>query len=372
MPITALPTPPSRADAANFSTRADAFLSALPTFATEANATATAANTSATNAAASATTASTQATNAAASATSAAASYDAFDDRYLGSKAANPTLDNDGAALLTGALHWNTTGAEMRVWTGTAWVAAYVSAGAYAPLASPAFTGVPTAPTAAADTNTTQAATTAFVLGQASAATPIIDGIAAIGTSLRYARADHVHPTDTSRAALASPTFTGVPAAPTAAQGTNTTQLATTAHVFAGLALQASLTGATFTGAVAGPTAAAGTNTTQLATTAFVQGVVRPSFPGNPSASFTAADTDNNTHKVASGAAQTLTLGNITAGTAFTIRFTTAWSLAVAGGLSKNGAAPAGVTTGAVAANSLITFLHEGAGVWAATGGGLS
>jgi hypothetical protein len=209
MPITALPTPPSRTDAANFNARAEAFLGALPTFATDANALATTVNTSATNAGASATTASTQATNAATSATSAAASYDAFDDRYLGSKAANPTIDNDGAALLTGALHWNTTAAEMRVWTGTAWVAAYVSAGAYAPLASPAFTGVPTAPTAAVDTNTTQAATTAFVLAQASAAAPIIDGIAAVGTSLRYARADHAHPSDTSRAPLASPQFSG-------------------------------------------------------------------------------------------------------------------------------------------------------------------
>ncbi|MBX9801822.1 MAG: hypothetical protein K2Y04_03555 [Caulobacteraceae bacterium] len=37
MPITSLPTPPSRTDAANFNARADAFLGALPTFATEAN-----------------------------------------------------------------------------------------------------------------------------------------------------------------------------------------------------------------------------------------------------------------------------------------------------------------------------------------------
>ncbi len=65
---------------------------------------------------------------------------------------------------------------------------------------------------------------------------PLIDGTAAVGTSLLYARQDHVHPTDTSRAALAGPTFTGVPAAPTAAPGTNTTQLATTAFVAASFA----------------------------------------------------------------------------------------------------------------------------------------
>lgn len=70
-----------------------------------------------------------------------------------------------------------------------------------APLASPALTGTPTTTTATVDTNTTQIASTAFVLGQANTATtPIVDGTATIGTSTRYARADHIHPTDTSRA----------------------------------------------------------------------------------------------------------------------------------------------------------------------------
>ena len=98
-------------------------------------------------------------------------------------------------------------------------------------LASPTFTGTPAAPTAALDTNTTQLATTAFVVGQASGTTPAMDSVAAVGTSLRYARADHVHPSDTTKANLASPTFTGTPAAPTATVDTSTTQLATTAFV---------------------------------------------------------------------------------------------------------------------------------------------
>lgn len=173
--ISALPTPPSRSDdPETFSTKADAFLGALPTFRTEANAQAayndgvatavtasqTAAATSATNAATSAsnaaasattasghaTTASTQATNAAASATAAAASYDSFDDRYLGPKATNPTLDNDGNALLTGAIYWNTAVNEMRVWSGSAWVATYVPAGGYAALTGATFTGAISAP----------------------------------------------------------------------------------------------------------------------------------------------------------------------------------------------------------------------------------
>lgn len=333
--ISALPTPPSRSDdPETFSTKADAFLGALPTFRTEANAQAsyldgiaTAADadaaaaatsasnaaTSASNAAASATTASghattasTQATNAAASATAAAASYDSFDDRYLGPKATNPTLDNDGNALLTGALYWNTTSNEMRAWSGSAWIVTYTPAGA--PLNSPAFTGTPTAPTAAVDTNTTQLATTAFVIGQASAVAPSMNGTAAVGTSLRYARADHVHASDTSRAALASPTFTGTPAAPTAAVDTNTTQLATTAfviaqasavnpamngtvavgtslryaradHVHASDTSRAPLASPTFTGTPASVTAAADTNTTQIATTAFVIGQASSTLP---------------------------------------------------------------------------------------------
>jgi hypothetical protein len=102
---------------------------------------------------------------------------------------------------------------------------------AKAPLASPGLTGTPTAPTAATDTNTTQIATTAFVLGQASVTAPGMDGTAAVGSSTRFARADHIHPTDTSRAPLASPALTGTPTAPTPANGTNTTQIATTAFV---------------------------------------------------------------------------------------------------------------------------------------------
>ncbi|UVM74389.1 phage tail protein [Pseudomonas alvandae] len=82
-----------------------------------------------------------------------------------------------------------------------------------APLASPALTGTPTAPTPAAGTNTTQIATTAFV--------------AAVKASLDS--------TSALKAPLASPALTGTPTAPTAAAGTNTTQLATTGFVQAAI-----------------------------------------------------------------------------------------------------------------------------------------
>lgn len=100
-----------------------------------------------------------------------------------------------------------------------------------ADLASPTFTGDPKAPTPSTADNDTSIATTAHV--QANMALK--------------ANATHTHPqsdivnltTDLAlKAPLASPTFTGVPAAPTATAGTNTTQLATTAFVTAAAALK--------------------------------------------------------------------------------------------------------------------------------------
>ena len=98
-----------------------------------------------------------------------------------------------------------------------------------APVASPTFTGVPAAPTASdATTNTTQIATTAFVqsVSGGKVADEIKDKITAVAPS-QNAVFDGL----ALKAPLASPTFTGVPAAPTAASGTNTTQIATTAFV---------------------------------------------------------------------------------------------------------------------------------------------
>lgn len=100
------------------------------TSATNAATSETNASTSATNAASSATTASTQASNAATSATAAANSataaetaYDNFDDRYLGPKASDPTVDNDGDALIDGALYFNTTTNVIKYWDGSSWSA---------------------------------------------------------------------------------------------------------------------------------------------------------------------------------------------------------------------------------------------------------
>jgi len=98
------------------------------TSATTATTQASAASTSATSAATQATTATTQATAAAASATAAAASADTFDDTYLGAKASDPTLDNDGDALTAGDMYFNTTTDIMKVYDGAAWGNVSVSA----------------------------------------------------------------------------------------------------------------------------------------------------------------------------------------------------------------------------------------------------
>ncbi len=79
------------------------------------------ASTSASNAATSETNAATSETNAATSATNAEAAYDSFDDRYLGPKASDPTVDNDGDALIDGALYFNTTTNVIKYWNGSTW-----------------------------------------------------------------------------------------------------------------------------------------------------------------------------------------------------------------------------------------------------------
>jgi hypothetical protein len=80
------------------------------------------ASTSESNAATSESNAATSESNAAASAAAAATAADNFDDVYLGSKASDPTLDNDGDALTAGDLYYNSVGTVLKYYTGSAWV----------------------------------------------------------------------------------------------------------------------------------------------------------------------------------------------------------------------------------------------------------
>ena len=137
---------------------------------------------------------------------------------------------------------------------------------------SPAFSGIPTAPTAAVTDNTTQLATTAFV--QNNKVSPAFSGTPTAPTATAGTGTTQLATTAFVQGEKISPAFLGTPTAPTAVAGTNTTQLATTAFVSNSPA---------FNGVPTAPTAAYGTNTTQLATTAFVQGEkVSTSFSGIP------------------------------------------------------------------------------------------
>jgi hypothetical protein len=131
----------------------------------------------------------------------------------------------------TNTIRWDSSANRWKKWSGSVWgelASTYALTGlsttgsasigtTLTVTGATTLTGGGTSTTPATDNNSTNIATTAFVVGQASATTPLINGTAAVGTSLRYARQDHVHPTDTTRAPLASPTFTGTVTIPAGA-----------------------------------------------------------------------------------------------------------------------------------------------------------
>lgn len=124
-----------------------------------------------------------------------------------------------------------------------------------APIASPALTGVPTAPTAAVDTNTTQLATTAFAKKEADDAQAFAIQRANHTGTQAQSTVDNLVTDLAAKAPLASPTFTGVVTIPAGASIVGYAPLASPA----------------LTGTPTVPTATAGTSTTQAASTAFVQ-----------------------------------------------------------------------------------------------------
>ena len=149
-------------------------------------------------------------------------------------------LVGDPAAAVS--THDGNTGAHGQTAAGRALltaanVAAQMTALGAAPLASPTFTGPVNVPTPTAGNNSTLAATTAFVataisalVASSPAALDTLNELAAaLGNDANFAAT--VTAALAAKAPIASPTFTGNPAAPTAATATNTTQIATTAFV---------------------------------------------------------------------------------------------------------------------------------------------
>lgn len=222
---------------------------------TAAAASETAASTSETNAATSETNASTSETNAATSATeaetardAALAALDSFDDRYLGVKTADPTVDNDGDPLLVGALYFNSNTDKLYIYDGAAWqittsgaaagdlvstnnlsdltsapaartnlgLATVAATGAYSDL-----TGKPTLGTAAATASTDYATAAQGALAN-TATQPADLGTAAATASTDYATAAQGAKADTATqpADLGTAAATDLTDYATAAQGT--------------------------------------------------------------------------------------------------------------------------------------------------------
>lgn len=228
-----------------------------------------------------------------------------YSPRFLGNpRAMTPCPESNSTRLATTAYVTNAV--------GTAFAG-------YALLDSPNFIGNPTAPTAAPGSSTAQLATTAFVMTAVADSTT---GVASFNGRSGLVVLTAADLTGAGGALLNTPTFTGLPAAPTAAPGTNTAQLATCAFVMnevaaatAGVATFNGRTGnvqltdvdvaavgvsafnnrigsvtliandisaaggavlasPAFTGTPTAPTAAPGTNTSQLATTAFVMALI--------------------------------------------------------------------------------------------------
>ncbi len=182
------------------------------TSANNAAASATAAATSATNSATSATASATSATASAnsatasaASATSAANSFDSFDDRFLGTKASDPTLDNDGDALVEGAMYYNSTSNDIRFYNGTSWdeptTEAATSATSAASSATSAASSATTATTQASNASTSATNAATSETNAASSATAAASSASAASTSATTATTQATNAANSATAA---------------------------------------------------------------------------------------------------------------------------------------------------------------------------
>lgn len=163
--------------------------------------------------------------------------------------------------------------------------------GLKAPLANPTFTGTVTIPTASPGDNTTKAASTAFVTAAVAGSVAGVASYNGRTGTVTATSGDITTALGYTPANVASPALTGTPTTTLAADGTNTSQIASTTFVqnaivlikggvsvtydtlqklAAALILKADIASPTFTGVPSAPTAAGGTNTTQIATTQFV------------------------------------------------------------------------------------------------------
>ena len=210
-------------DSAKWSLLVDA--ESATTSATNAANSATAAATSATNAATSETNAATSETNAATSATNAANSFDSFDDRFLGTKASDPTLDNDGNALVEGAMYYNSTDNDIRFYNGSSWDAPATQAATSATASASSATASATSATNSANSATASASSaSAAATSESNASTSETN--AASSASAASTSASNASTSETNAASSATTATTQATNAATSATAAQTAQAA--------------------------------------------------------------------------------------------------------------------------------------------------
>jgi len=215
----------SNADSAKWDLVVDAAYAA--TQATNAAASASAAATSATNSATSASSAASSASSASSSASSASTAQtaaeaaqaaaelalDNFTDTYLGAFASDPTVDNDGNALTTGDLYFNTTSNELKVYNGSAWQTAAVSTA-----------GLLTSANNLSDVASAATAIANLGISATAAELNVLDGITASTAELNYTDGvtSAIQTQLDAKLALAGGTLTGAAIGSTDTDTTNT------------------------------------------------------------------------------------------------------------------------------------------------------
>ena len=243
----------SATNAAASATAAASSASSASTSESNASTSETNAAASETAAAASETSAATSATNAASSATSASSSataaqsaqaateniFDQFGDQYLGSKTSDPTTDNDGDALNSGDIYWNSTNNTLRFYTGSAWVApetvattAATDASSSATAAASSATSASTSATNAATSETnaatseTNAATSATNAASSATAAASSETAAATSETNAATSASNASTSETNAATSASNAATSATSASNAQTAAETAQAA--------------------------------------------------------------------------------------------------------------------------------------------------
>jgi len=242
-----------------------------------------------------------------------------------------------------GSMYWDVVTELLYIKQFGVWQALETGA-AGAPINSPHFTGIPTAPTAAALTDNTQLATTAYT-----------DSAVAVETAARVAA---------GYAPLVSPAFTGTPTAPTKAPLTDNTDIATTAYTDLAVGVETSraTTAEGLLAPLASPTFTGTVNAANITATGVVKASGFTDTPIAAAVNFAIPPNTSATYVITKASMEANTLAAPTVGTSdgVTIIVTSNTAFAhtiTATGLLQTGAATVNVATFAANAGASVTLM---------------